>query len=984
MLQLITDIILHPTQRGAVWWQSGHQVICKSSFFVSRAENFWYRELLPPPDSNYLRQPSSSPIMHRATIASGSGTPFKAPAHKHAHHLHSIPPREKSTRTLIIDHLLWVHARTRFAQARAELGMTDRTGGPSSANFAHRERPENYEEDEESYSDGEDVIMLTARAGGPGHTHGDAEDERLEMQDLSLSRSLRQRAESVEKVATSMLDQPPEVPPLHPDDLLDVPTSPQLQPQNVRPNPHTLPNGVRLRLALATVINDLFSRCAPSPPSRSHVAVPLPTSSGPTALLPPALVPLAAISCATLTPGAPQSSRRPIPTQYIRSLYAIGTDPDTQNSPPSLRCPRHLHMGCEICVEAKRQAPVRTTTSRGRSFQSRAASTSGSSPGDGAPGANNFGGNGLVGGVTGWQDGSGIGSGLARPGPKGTVLRRPSTARVQQLPGQGGDTAQMNNTKLSELIVRFMRLSALVAMELGREATEDRASVDGGERRDDDHAGGSSNSTAPNSSPSMPRPSMMSPQTSPRTFTQRHQMDLGLYYHSLRPSREWYFLLAGLLTRAVFEGYMTGGWRGVEPLEVLLGVGLGLSHMSQQQNTNGGTSRAQGSRPGQASAQDQNKRDEDDLEFKSFDPDDLPDLDEAARVLFPSLRDGAGSANAPNYNPREGAELEYEIEMTERLNRFYDVPASTPDVATHMEDLAWQFPAEAVERAAVRFCEAVARWRGKPELETYKKASWIVGNKEQRSSVSGTAMSIESLVHSNPTSPSNNMSTPVADSQHGCDAGTQATTLGSRSRRRWPEDAWPGIRLSAYSVDGTFWIAVYLYWEVVEYNQCYCCPACVLYYSSSKNYAYPTPARMRDDRSNRTSARWTCVPANLRCTIIPSAGRSCASLYAYVWTLLTCPCSPSAVVHLTAHTVSVTSVISYPLFAEGKSHDDNIITVNDWLVDDAAMRATYRTNGGGYMEERIRRILSIAFCAKFTPFLQGERANIVFGRISRQ
>ena len=33
----------------------------------------------------------------------GTGTPFRAPAHKHAHHLHSIPPREKSTRTLIID-----------------------------------------------------------------------------------------------------------------------------------------------------------------------------------------------------------------------------------------------------------------------------------------------------------------------------------------------------------------------------------------------------------------------------------------------------------------------------------------------------------------------------------------------------------------------------------------------------------------------------------------------------------------------------------------------------------------------------------------------------------------------------------------------------------------------------------------------------------------------------------------------------------------
>lgn len=52
--------------------------------------------------------------------------------------------------------------------------------------------------------------------------------------------------------------------------------------------------------------------------------------------------------------------------------------------------------------------------------------------------------------------------------------------------------------------------------------------------------------------------------------------------------------------------------------------------------------------------------------------------------------------------------------------KFYDVPPSTPDLATHMEDLQWQYPAEAVERAAVRFCEAIARWRGKPELETVR------------------------------------------------------------------------------------------------------------------------------------------------------------------------------------------------------------------------------------------------------------------------
>jgi len=137
---------------------------------------------------------------------------FRAPAHKHAHHLHSIPPREKSTRTLIIDHLLWVHARTRFAQARAELAMTDRTGGPGSPNYAHRERPELWDEDEEvpSESEGADEggQALHARSGGPEEAL-DEEEARIVRRDLPFARRLRQRAEALEKVVTSMLKQPP-------------------------------------------------------------------------------------------------------------------------------------------------------------------------------------------------------------------------------------------------------------------------------------------------------------------------------------------------------------------------------------------------------------------------------------------------------------------------------------------------------------------------------------------------------------------------------------------------------------------------------------------------------------------------------------------------------------------------------------------------------------------------------------------------------
>lgn len=589
--------------------------------------------------SSFQKHLPTSPLSNRhqhgaagsSSSSTGGQTPFRAPAHKHAHHLHSIPPREKSTRTLIIDHLLWVHARTRTAQARAELGMADRTGGTHSPNYIHRERPENYEEDEDVFSEGEDISSLTARAGGPGHTHEEDEDERLDMQDLALARSLRQRAESVEKVITSMLNQPPKVPPLLPEELLEPPTSPQLQPQGPpRPREHTLPNGVRLRLALGTVINDIFARRAPTPPSRHY---PSAHSMGnlPPPSFPPVLEPFVAVSM----PRNVQSPRRPIPSEYIKSLYNNGADPDSQNSPPALRCPRHLLMGCDICVEAK--ASVRPSAEKKRSQSGRASSAAGSSPGEGVgfvSGGNVFG---LGGGVTGWQEGSGIGSGLTRPGSSGTVLRRPphpSTVVV-------ADGHTPANTRLAELVVRFLRLSALVAIELGREATEDRASIDG-ERP--------SSSTGP--------PPNVSPLLTPRLLPQRQALGpTDLHLNALRPTRAWYFLLAGLLTRCVLEGYMTGGWRGIEPLEVLLCVGLGLPPKSapasprKDKNTSG--------------SQNGNAGDP----FEEFDPDDFPELEDAVKILFPSLRDINPARGGVPPRRTEGAEQEYEVEMTERLTR---------------------------------------------------------------------------------------------------------------------------------------------------------------------------------------------------------------------------------------------------------------------------------------------------------------------------
>ena len=49
--------------------------------------------------------------------------------------------------------------------------------------------------------------------------------------------------------------------------------------------------------------------------------------------------------------------------------------------------------------------------------------------------------------------------------------------------------------------------------------------------------------------------------------------------------------------------------------------------------------------------------------------------------------------------------------------QFLDIPSGTRDLTRHLEDLTWQYPVEPVERTSLRFCEALAQWRGKPELE---------------------------------------------------------------------------------------------------------------------------------------------------------------------------------------------------------------------------------------------------------------------------
>jgi hypothetical protein len=167
-------------------------------------------------------------------------------------------------------------------------------------------------------------------------------------------------------------------------------------------------------------------------------------------------------------------------------------------------------------------------------------------------------------------------------------------------------------TPMVDVLPRFLRFSALIAKELGREARET------GEQRVVDvptysaapagigstgAASGSpvvttsssvfesSSSTAPGNSgrssfPSTEKSYHRLPQHGKETVTgvgsgaKTAPVPVHLQPSTMgdaRPTRAWYALLCGIVTRAVLEGYIRGQWKGADPLEVLFGLGLGTT-----------------------------------------------------------------------------------------------------------------------------------------------------------------------------------------------------------------------------------------------------------------------------------------------------------------------------------------------------------------------------------------------------------------------
>ncbi|KAF8588221.1 hypothetical protein K439DRAFT_668773 [Ramaria rubella] len=854
---------------------------------------------------------------------------FVAPAHPQSHHLHTLPPREKNTRTLILDHTAWRHGRTRFAQGRCELGMkvglkgenkpvageASSLGSSSShrrtgfyigsthdSTSSLRREPSDVElassdeedgEPEPRGSDGESVRALAY--GRRSREKRKLDDNTGDMMDVdtdnelsmendsdvdhsektlpansrepSLAPSLAAQATGIEKVLYAMLAQPPSSPPRSPSPPPYALHSSHANSQHYRPPPSSqrstapppkdparlLPNGLRLRLVLLALVNDLFERppplsqdespstssnnstpkAVPSDPSKQTPArngqgslPPLPPPSiPPPETLPIELTTLAQVSSQpfhslpmtlpsfhTLTmpslssAGSAVSTISPMsatshnisPSTPQASSWAIagsGKDAQTRRPPPVFTWGRPstgpvspaspippspystTPFGSQKQIqESERQSTVSPAPQAFSRFQGGTSSAAaralpsswkGSTPkiipdksaGPGVlvkhargrsrelylagcysnPSSSTYGAP-----ATSFQSNvPTFGSGTApTPAPafplkklktlcprhlrekctictSGVVVRGGPSTRIGEgllkkqgslfaLGAEHADTMRSSGSVLADLIPRFLRLSALVAMELDREARGEEPEANEGPEDD--------KSEALSASP-------ISPTT--RAFS-----------HA-QPTRTWFALLCGLLTRAVLEGYVARGWKGPEYVEVLMGVGLGIKGIGTRQSTT-----AIG---GNTAVQDIPDVKEDTNEFE---PDEMPRLVDATKVLFNGLVQDVSISPGTKDKATRSAEEEYVVEMEERLSEFLIVPHATPDLATHLTRLSDKYPAEPVERAALRFCEAVAKWRGKPELEMYKKLH-VCSSKSKSSTPA--PLSIDVLLASTPT-----------------------------------------------------------------------------------------------------------------------------------------------------------------------------------------------------------------------------------------
>lgn len=553
--------------------------------------------------------------------------------------------------------------------------------------------------------------------------------EELSRADHVQARALRKKADGLEKVLSAIMDQCYEPPPsLRPRSLdLEYPTLPSSFSRDdlkVQPNSCVLPNGIRIRLAVGALINILFSRADDPLSFDSTTSIPRVDSNFNVSCIPSSLLPLC-LSATGLanahaqvvgngpaltdlaifnTPSRPldiasmlSPSQSPLSDEFLlagwvhhtaessrggsistesltspkassrdKDLYACGVQRPAPFShlPESIhhsvrlpiRCTRHLVLGCMAC-------PIQPSSA------------------------------------------TSIGSGLSRR-PDGRPFRKIASDAKRENGGPKSidlppSHSSAPRSRLVDFLPLFLQLSALLAIELANEprrsqfctkvtpnnsitatGTSEPGSpyLSSGEyiMMDIVHNREGSNNSDPctiskdGGTPStsmkerrrtFPFSSLIGPGSAGTSYREpKSSVSSQLptapasavprYHQRVGPTSEWYALFAGLLTRAVLEGYLLKGWKGTWAAETLLSLGLSDSlrrGMSGEKAVSNIFELVEGEPP----------------TVNELDPDDLPSVLEAGRILF-----GGHSAMVEENGQTVElkAQEEFALEMHKRMN----------------------------------------------------------------------------------------------------------------------------------------------------------------------------------------------------------------------------------------------------------------------------------------------------------------------------
>lgn len=624
--------------------------------------------------------------------------------------------------------MLWLHARTRFSQARAELGLPDLDANDEEAFWDNAENGDGHLAQQSR----RDALMASLRYGST-HSHELMDEvgvEELSRADHVQARALRQKAHGLEKVLSAIMDQYSEPPPSQcprprSQDLDALTSSYSRDYLNVQPDRCVLPNGIRIRLAVGALINVLFSRVddslyLDSTTSAARADSDINVSYVPSSLLPlclsatelagayaqvvgngqthPALTDLAIFNFNTFSQPldvasmlssfqspcltnfvagwarhAAESSRGgSISTEPLTPLRASGRNKDlyacgAQRPAPfsllpesihhsvrlPIRCTRHLVLGCTMC-------PIQPSSA------------------------------------------TSIGSGLSRR-PDGSPFRKIASDAVRANRNQNSiDLPQSAlRSHLVDFIPLFLQLSALLAIELANESrtpqpctkltsnnsitTTDTSEpgsphlssseynamdiVHNLEGRNSSDSRTISKNGGPPSTPkkerrrTFPFSSLIGPGPEEPPYKEPKSSvssqiptaaasAVPRCHRRAGPTREWYALLAGLLTRAVLEGYLLKGWKGTWAAETLLSLGLPDGFRREK--------------PKEKPASDMFELMEGELlTVNELDPDGLPSVLEAGRIL---IGEQVAMVKENGQTAELTAEEEFALEMHKRKN----------------------------------------------------------------------------------------------------------------------------------------------------------------------------------------------------------------------------------------------------------------------------------------------------------------------------